>query len=96
MVNATGWAQMMDGQLIQAAFTMFNTEVGGWVIGVLFLVYQFMLYMKTENLTACAVTTIMFCGLFFSKNLLPPYSMTIITCCLVFELGGMLYLWIFK
>lgn len=87
---------MMDGQLIQAAYVMFNAEVGGWSIGVLFLVYQFMLWMKTKNLTACVITTMMFVALFFSSTLLPRYSMVIITVTLVFELAGILYLWIFE
>jgi hypothetical protein len=94
-MNATGWEQMMDGQLIQAAVTMYNIEVGGWVIGVLFLVYQFMLYMKTRNHAACVVITILFCGLFFTSVLLPTYSMIIITVVLVFQLGAIFMHWIF-
>ena len=98
-VNATGWAQLIDGNLIQAAYTMYTFEVGGWVVGILFLLFQFMLYLKTRNLTVCVVTTFMFCMLVFGagemNTYLPYWSQVIIVTTLIIEVAGIIYLWIF-
>jgi len=50
-VNATGWSELMDGSIILAAFTMFDTAFFGWTITLLFFTHQIILYMKARNLT---------------------------------------------
>ena len=85
----------MNGSLIQASIHMYTVDMGGWAIGILFLVYQFMLYMKTKNLTLCVVTTFLFCMVAFSAYYLPRWSMIIIVTTLIIETAGILYLWIF-
>ena len=94
--NVTGWEQIMNGSLIQAAINLYTIDVGGWAIGILFIVYQFMLYIKTRNLSLCIVTGFLFSILGFSSVLLPKWSMIIIVVTLIIELGGIFYLWVFK
>lgn len=93
--NVTGWDALQNGSLIQAAVQMYTIDLGGWAIGILFLVYQFMLYMKTKNLTLCVITTFFFCMIAFSSYFLPQWSMVIIVTTLIIEVAGILYLWIF-
>lgn len=94
--NSTGWVELWDGDLIGAAYTMYNTAWSGWVVAILFFVYQFMLYLKTRNLTLAWVTGIFFTSLYALSVFVEPISIQVIFLLLVFELAGILYLLIFK
>ena len=50
-VNATGWTEMYDGNLITAAYTMFDQAFGGtgWLFVLLFFAYTIIAFIKTEN-----------------------------------------------
>ena len=92
MANATGWNELFDGQIIQAAFTMYDTALAGWTVGILFFVFQSMLYMKTKNLTLCWITGIFFVSMYAGTVFIKTASIQIMALLLVFELGGILYL----
>ena len=106
MVNATGWAELMDGNMIKASYTMYDQAFGavtggpfvdgGWVIIILFVVYQFMLLMKTRNLTLSWVTGIIFASLYATSVFVKAISVQIIFVILVFELAAILYMLIWK
>ena len=95
-MNVTGWNYLMDGQLINASFIMFNTAFAGWLVAILFIIYQFMLILKTNNLTLAWVTGLFFASLYAASVLVKSISIQIIFIILVFELAGILYFWIFK
>jgi len=95
MVNATGWEELYNGQMIMAAFTMYDTALLGWTIAILFFVFQFMLYMKTRNLTITFVMGLFFLPL-FGLTFVRSISLPITVILLVFELGGILYFLIWK
>ncbi len=96
-VNTTGWTELMDGNMIAAVYTMFDTAFGGMgmVVVILFFVYQLMLYMKTKNLTLMWTIGIIFASLYATSQFVEPFSVQIIFLLLVFELGGILYLLLF-
>ena len=96
MANVTGWNELYSGNLIQAAVQLYNIEVGGWAIGVLFIVYQFMLYLKTRSLPLAIVTTMFFLMMGLSAVFLKEWSKVIIIVTLVMEIAGILYLWVFE
>jgi len=96
MVNATGWPELMNGNLIVAAFTMYDDAFMGWTVAILFIVYQFMLLLKTRNLTISWVTGIFFASLYAASIFVKSMSVQIIFVLLVFELAGILYLLIWK
>lgn len=100
MVNATGWSELMDANLVGAAFTMYDTAFVGWTVGILFFVYQLMLLIKTRNLPLAFITGIFFVGMFITAispfDFIKPISAQIIFVILVFELAGILYFWIWK
>jgi len=61
-INATGWTEMYNGHLINAAYTMFDTAFGGagWLFVLLFFAYTIIIFVKTENiLTVWATSSIM-------------------------------------
>lgn len=99
-----GWGELYDGNIIAAAFVLFDSALMGWTIAILFLVYQFMLLLKTRNLTISWVTGALFAAMYVSARaltisgnpLLKPISIQIIFAILVLELGAILYLWIWK
>lgn len=94
--NATGWNFLYDGQLIKAAFTLFDTALVGWSVAILFLVYQFMLYMKTRNLPLTFSTSLVFVVIFAGATFIKPISMQLIFVLLILELGGILYMVFWK
>ena len=103
-VNATGWPELFDGHIVTAAFVMYDAALAGWTVAILFIVYQFMLWMKTRNMTIMWITGAMFAGMFVTAQILDatgnpilkPISIQVIFAILVFELGAILYMWFWK
>lgn len=62
--NATGWSALYDAHIMQAAWDMYTAAWGGWFMLILFLVMQFMVYLKTRNFTLGLVLNIMFIAMF--------------------------------
>lgn len=104
MANVTGWNELWSGQLITAAYVMYDTALVGWTVVILFFMYQLMLLLKTRNLTISWVTGVIFAAMFVSSTaltasgnpILRPIAIQIIFALLVFELGAILYLWLWK
>jgi len=91
--NTTGWAQLMGGDLVGAAYSMYNASFAGLFIIALFLVYQFMLYLKVRNLTLNFVTGIIFGSLFISAQLIPGLALPILAFILIMEFALILITW---
>ena len=89
--NATGWSQLYDGNMISAAFTVYDVAFVGWTVAVLFFVYQFMLILKTRNLTLAWITGLFFASLYAVSVFVKAVSIQAIFILLVFELAGILY-----
>jgi len=96
MANATGWTELYRGDLVSAVFTLFDTALLGWMVAILFFVYQFMLYLKTRNATICFVTGLMFVSLYATSIFVKSASVHIMFLILVFELAGILYALLWK
>ena len=96
MVDAIGWTQLYNGNLLSAAFTMYDFYLSGWTVVVLFLVYQFMLILKTRNMTLSWVTGVMFLALFSTSVLIKAIALQVIFILLVFELAAIFYLIFWK
>lgn len=95
--NATGWNELFgDGDLIGAAFTMYDTAFAGWTVAILFIVYQFMLLLKTQNLTLSWITGIIFVSLYLTSTFVKVISAQLIFVILVLELAGILYFIVWK
>jgi hypothetical protein len=94
--NTTGWAQLYNGNLIQAAFLVFDTALMGWTVAILFVLYQFMLLMKTRSLILSFVMGLIFVGLFATASFVKVISRQIMVLMLIFELAGILYFIIWK
>ena len=91
IANVTGWNYLFDGKLVEASFSLYDTALAGWTVGILFLIFQFMLIVKTRNLplafTMGAIFFAMYAGSVFIKSI----SSTIIVVILVLELVGIFY-----
>jgi len=96
--NVTGRSQLMDGNMISAAFAMYDgtAAFAGWTVIILFFVYQFMLLMKTRNLTLSWITGVFFVSLYITSSFVKTTAIPILFIILVFELGGILYFLIWK
>jgi hypothetical protein len=98
VTNATGWTELMDGEMISAVYTMFDTAFGdmGLIVIMLFVVYQTMLYVKTQNLTLLWVIGVMFTSLYATTRFVNSTAVPILFFILVFELAGIFYLSFFS
>jgi hypothetical protein len=104
VTTACGWDNLMNGELITSAFVMYDTAFMGWTVAILFFVYQFILYLKTQNLVISWVTGLLFAAMFISSKVLDatgnpifkPISAQVIFALLVIELGAIIYLWLWK
>ena len=95
--NATGWTELMDGQLIGASYAMFDAAFQGWFIPLLFIVYQTVLLIKTKNLTLSWTTGIIFMSMYAGSQFVSSQvAIPIIFLLLAFQLGGILYFLIWK
>ena len=97
--NATGWSELIDGNMIYAAFSVFDatTILNGWTIAILFVVYQIILWIKTKSATLAFITGIMFISMFITATtasavpLIAPHALKFIFLILVIEVAGILY-----
>lgn len=103
--NATGvcgWHELVDGNLVGASFRMFDSNLTGWTIFILFLIFHLMLFLKTRNATITWVTSAMFLGVFATANtfmgtpVLKPLGVQILFALLVLELAAIIYVWLWK
>ncbi len=95
--NATGWYELYNNaNIINAVFTMYDTAFVGWIVAILFFVYQFMLILKTRNLTLSWITGVIFVSLYMTSEFVKVLSAQIIFVILVLELAGILYLLVWK
>lgn len=94
--NVTGWTELMDAHMISAVFTMYDAAFLQWTVAILFIVYQFMLLLKTRNLALAWITGIFFASLYALSAFVKPISIQVIFVLLVFELAGVLYFLIWK
>lgn len=98
--NATGWNELFNGSLFKASYTVYSSALGAWVIPILFIVFQFMLYYKTRNATLMWVTGLFFVSLYATAawigSYVEEYSVSLMFIVLVFELAGIFFVWIMK
>lgn len=92
--QAIGWDILMEGNMIEAVYTMYNVAwLGtGLIMVILFLTYQYMLYQKTRNLSLMFVTGIMFMSLYGLSQFVDQFAFNIIFVVLLFQLAGILFM----
>lgn len=90
-INATGWTELMNGDLIGAAYNMYNTATFGWFIIILFCMFQTMLFIKTRNLTMMWITGAFMLSLFAASTIFTAFTLQFMFVLLVIELAGILY-----
>ena len=92
ITNASGWEQLIDGHMINAVYTMFNEAFlgSGIIVIILFLLYQFMLYQKTQNFTLMFVVGVIFTSMYGLSVYVEAFGLQIMFLIIVLELTGML------
>lgn len=68
--NATGWSELVDANPVGAVYTMFNgTEAwNGWFVFLLFAIYTFMLYQKTQSPVLVFTIGALFAGIYVATE----------------------------
>ena len=95
--NATGWNQLMNGSIVLAVYTMYDTAFLGWVITILFFVHQIILYMKAQNLTLNFIMGSFFLSIYLGATavtifpILKPAALNLMFLVMVIQLGSILY-----
>jgi len=97
MNNVTGWNDLIEGNIMNAVYSMFDAATGGWFVAIMFFVFQSTLFIKTRNVTLCWVTGIFFASLYgLQATIMKPYSMQLMFVLLALELAGILAMWFLK
>ena len=89
MANVTGWNEVMNGSLVEGAYSMYNGALAGNFLTFIFCVLTATLYMKTKNPTLCFIIGLLFFSMFYSYFTSTGIGIMIII--LVFELAVVLY-----
>ena len=90
--NVTGWSELYNGHPIDAVFLMYNTALMGWTVAILFLLFQFMLFLKTRNPVIAFVTGVIFISMYLTSTFVTAISTQVMMVLLVLELACVLYL----
>lgn len=104
LANVPGWDELYNGNLISAAFVMYDTAFLGWTVVILFMIYQLMLLLKTRNLVISFVTGLFFVSIFVGAQVatasgypvLKPVAVQALFVLLVLELAAIIYIWFWK
>jgi len=95
--NATGWNLLMNGSIVLAVFTMYDTAFLGWSIALLFFVHQIILYMKARSLTLNFIMGSFFVSMYIAAEsisifpVLKEQSINLMVLLLILQLGSILY-----
>jgi hypothetical protein len=97
-VNATGWSQLMNLDLAGAAYTVYDNAFFGFhlALPILFLVTQFMLYIKTRDIVTTWLIGLFTAAMYISTIFVDPVTRTILMGVLIIETAGILYYIFFK
>jgi hypothetical protein len=91
--NATGWNELINTHNpVFASYTMFNTAWGGWFVVMIFVIFQFMLYMKTKSLLLGWIMNMLFIAMWLSTPYVKSTSVSFIFLLAVLQLGTILYI----
>ena len=77
MVNATGWSELMTGNIIQAPFDMFNASLLNWFLPIIFIIFIVVLFIKTRSTTLCWTMTTMFLAAIYAPGINALRYMTV-------------------
>lgn len=96
MTNVTGWNELMDGKLINSAFTMFDNSLVGWFVPIIFFTFQIMLFNKTKNATLSWITGLLFASLYAASVFMNEQTNYILFILLSLQLAGIFFMAFFK
>jgi hypothetical protein len=97
-VNATGWSNFINGNLVEAAYDLYDNAFFGYhlAIPILFILMQFMLYIKTRNVVLTWIIGVFTGVLYLTSIFVDPLARSILMGILIVEMTGILYYLIFK
>ncbi len=100
-MSSPAFNALLDMNIFLAMFTYLDTLLGGWFIGVMFVVFQILVQLKTRTLELTWVIGFFFVVLYAGSGAIVGDFTTqlgskIMMIVLVFELAPIMYGWLFK
>lgn len=68
MVNATGWAELFDGNMILASYVMYTDAMGSFFLTILYVLFIGLLYYKTRSPASIIIATTFLLGTFITTT----------------------------
>lgn len=95
-MNVTGWENLTQGKVVDAAYLAIDTPLGGTglLLLIIFFVVQAMILIRTRNLGLASTIGLIFYVSFLA--LLPGNLTALIVVLILFQIGGILYYTFFK
>lgn len=94
--NTTGWQNLTDGNLIAASFEVFNVALGGWLLIILLVMWNFMSFLKNGKPIIPFVANILTLLFFMGGGYFTVAQSSILVVITVFSGGALFYKWAFK
>lgn len=94
--NVTGWNELMEGKVINAAFTMYDISFAGWFVAIIFFTFQTILYIKTKSLILTWVIGLLFASLYSATLFMNEYTNYILFLTLALQLSGIFFMLFMK
>jgi hypothetical protein len=92
--NVTGWNELFAGNPVVASYTLFNTAWFGWILGILFIIFETMLIMKTRDPVASVIMGLIFLSVYI--GVVHSRVVGIMLVAITILIAGILYAVIFK
>ena len=94
--NVTGWNELMNGNIVSAAFQALNQPTGGSLILILYVIISLVLWVRTQSVELCTMMSFIFLGVFLTVPWFNKTTIGIAIIITVFELGATIFKFIVK
>ena len=89
--NVTGWNELMNGQIVTAAFTALNVPWGGYLIFILYVVISLVLWSRTQSVELVTMMSLLFLGSFLVTDWFNPATIGLSIIIFAFLASATLY-----
>ena len=80
VTHSVGWEQLINVSLVGAAYSVYNEAFfsNGFIIVVLFMVFNIMLYLKTKNIELMFIIGALFTSIYATSSFKTSFALKII------------------
>lgn len=89
--DVNGWTELMNGEIVMAAYNALNTPLGGWLIFIFYLIISLVLWSRTNSVETPTVISLIFLSSFLVTPWFNATTFGLAVIITAFELGLVIY-----